>query len=766
MTYDAIRPALIAALALVAHASAQVPAGAPVDEVRLVGLERVSEQLVRSQLEVQPGQPLNPRAVARDINRLYNLGHFSNIRVDSDLINGRHVVTYRFEEKRFIDEVLILGNQKVRDREVRGVLTWREGDSFAQDAYPEERDAILRLYRSKGFLNATVDIRVEEVSASRVRVTYMIDEGRKARVQSVDFEGNTVLSDRRLRKVVKTRRAWWFFGGRFDEATFENDLRQVVDEYGNHGRLEAQVAGTQFDYSPSGKRLAITIRVAEGPEYTVESLDFANNTVFDDDELDRGIKVRAGDVHNRGQVIDDARAVQEGYQDSGYVNAVVTPQVTLDREKKTTYVVHQVNEGDLKYVREIKITGNSVTKDEVIRRWLFLAPGDRFDGALLRASDNQLQGSQYFESSRITFENVLDNPRFINLLVDVDEGRTGSFNFGAGYSTEQGVGGFASIQLNNFDITNWPRFSGGGQRFEARFSIGDQVTQYSISFTDPEFAGYPFSLGFDFFDERIKTTGASSFTQDTQGAQIRFGKVLSPYVQTTAAFRYNEVDISDFFILNPQLRELRDPGATVSTIWSITRNTQDRFFDPSRGAAHNLSLEVAGFGGDNEFIKLQHDSIWYKPLDPDKKWILSYRTREGIAWTYGGSDLVPLQDRYFAGGATTIRGYDTRDVGPKVRRFIWFGDKEAIGGELRVLNTLEVKYKLTDIVRFYGFMDAGGVWLEPSDFDFGDVKYSIGVGLGFDIPRLGPMRFDYGFPLNPDGDQGSGRLHLQTSVRF
>jgi len=177
---------------------------------------------------------------------------------------------------------------------------------------------------------------------------------------------------------------------------------------------------------------------------------------------------------------------------------------------------------------------------------------------------------------------------------------------------------------------------------------------------------------------------------------------------------------------------------------------------------------VAGFGGDNEFVRVEHDSTWYRPLDAEEKWIISFRMREGWATEYGSSDFVPIANRFFAGGTSTVRGYDNRDIGPKVRRFwIWREDEgEAFGGDFRLVDNLELKYKLTDMFRLYAFVDSGGVWYDVSDFDFGDMRYSGGIGFGVDIPRMGPIRIDYGIPINPDEDQGSGRMHLMTGFRF
>ncbi len=742
-------------------------------EVQLVGLERVNDQVVRSKLEVQPGQPFNSRMVSRDIRRLYELGYFSNIVADASLSGDDVVVTYTVEEKRSIDEVKITGNRKVKERAIRGVLTWREGDSFASEAYDDERDAILKLYQSKGFPSASVDIIVEEIGASRVRITYVINEGKKARVKQITFVGNETLSEHKLRKAMKTKHAWWFLGGKYDPDVFEEDLGRITDEYGNYGHLEADVENTDLAFSEDGKRVNVTIYVKEGPQYHVDTLDVAGNVVYDTDEIIDKMKVIPGEVHNKSQVEKDAETINSGYEDSGYVYAGVTPQVTLDRENKTTHIVHRVREGDLKYIREIKITGNSITRDDVIRREVLSFPGERFDGGLLRASQSRLEDTEWFETVRFTLENLDDTEdgRFSNLLVDVEEGKTGYFNFGGGYSSDEGLGGFTELTFNNFDISNWPKFSGGGEQLRLKLNISGKRNQYNISYTNPEFMGYPLIFGVDLFDERYEYDDVGRYTEDTSGAQIRFAKLLSPFVTARTMLRYSDTSISDLpwyaGITYPrEYWDGREGSTTISSIWGITRNTVDTQKDTTSGSRHDLQFEFAGIGGDNNFYKLEHDSTWYWPLDDNRKWILSFRTREGWVDEYGSSDYVPLQDRFFAGGTNTIRGYDSRDVGPKKTGLWGLGETVAIGGELRLLESLEVKYRLNKLLRLYGFVDSGGVWETASDLDFGDMRYSAGIGLGFDIPRMGPIRVDYGFPLNADEDQGNGKLHLQSGFRF
>jgi outer membrane protein insertion porin family len=440
----------------------------------------------------------------------------------------------------------------------------------------------------------------------------------------------------------------------------------------------------------------------------------------------------------------------------------------VDRETKTTSIVHSVDEDELLYVREIKITGNDITKDAIVRRQLTLTPGDRFDGAAMRTSQRTLENTGYFEGTpRLTLEDPTPDDIWTDLLVNVDEGKTGNFSFGAGYSTEERLGAFTEVSLKNFDIMNWPTFTGGGQQFGAKLNIGDVKSSYSISFMDPELFGYPLSGGFDIFSESYKHDDAD-YTEQNQGFQVRGIKMLSPFVGARLSLRYVDTEVTDLPTLGyPTLRMQQDLEITIATIAGLTRNTVDLYRDPGRGSKHDIEVQLAGFGGDNEFYKVKHDSTWYKSIDEDSNWVASFRTREGWVDEYGSSEIVPLQERFFAGGSTTVRGYGSRDIGPRERRFRFFGEDYPVGGDLMFVTNTELKYKVNELFRLYAFVDTGAVWETTSDFDLGDIKYGAGLGFGVDVPKLGPIRIDYGFPLNPDEDQDDGgRLHLATGFRF
>lgn len=741
--------------------------GKVINAIEIKGLEKISQQVVTGQIESKVGQELNSRSVARDIKRIYDLGYFTKVNVEV-LPDGSGVkLVYVVEEEKRIADVKIMGCKKIKARTIEANLKQKRGSAFVPELCEEDRKTILKMYQDKGYANTKVDIITEKIEPGLVRIIYAIDEGKKARIKEIEIEGNVALSDKEIKKAMKTKPAWWFVGGKYDEAKFEADLNNVINKYGDHGYLDAKITHTDVLYTEDGKHLKVKLYVEEGNQYKVKDIQFSKNQVFDTDELEKEIKLSPDSVHNKSQVIEDAKKIEKKYQDSGYVDAVVTPQVTKDESDNTTNVVYNLNEGELKYIKQVNITGNDVTQDDVIRTNILVSPGDRYDGSAVEMSRMRLENLDYFDKIRITLHDDEEDPRYSNLLVDVEEGKTGTFLFGAGYSTDEGVGGFAQLRLRNFDITNWPTFSGGGQQFSARVHIGDRRDRYNISFTDPDIFGYPISFGADVYNESYWIKGGAGYRENQRGGQLRFGKALSLFNTARFAIRVEDVDVSDLpWFINREIRLQTENSTTVSTIFSLERNTLDKYRDPTRGINAILSTELAGWGGDNNFVKVQFDLSWFKALDKQKKWVLMIRTREGWMTEYGDTDYIPLPYRFYAGGTTTVRGYDFRDIGPKIREFGLFGDWIASGGNVRLINNLELKYNVTNIIKLYAFLDMGGVWQEESDIDLSDLRYSAGLGIGADIPKLGPIRVDYGIPLNPDEDQGNGKLHLTTGFQF
>lgn len=728
-----------------------------VKEIVITGNRSVSDQLIRSQLRVRPGQPYRASDIQRDIRRLFDLGYFSDIKADvRETVDGV-IIEYILTERKIIRDVVIVGNRYVNDATLAEVLKAKPGQTYVPGGYQQDQDAIIAVYRGRGFASVNVDVRVREISRTEVELIYTVDEGLKVKVRRIHILGTQAVPERELRRAMRTRPPILrLFGGGYNEDTFRQDLTRILDAFADRGHIDAEIVETRVDYVPGrGNRVDLTIVVSEGPEYVVDQVDLDGNEVYDRGPLLRHTKTVVGDVYNQGQVDAEAEAIQEFYSSHGYILASVASRLDIDREQHTIGVTYSVTERQLMYVGRVLVRGNVKTKDEVIRRELTIHPGDRYDGTKLQTSRERLMRTDYYQEVTVTTE-ATDVPNQRDLVYLVEEQRTGQFNFGAGFSTNDSLIGQISVQQNNFDITNFPTFTGAGQHITAIAAPGTVLSSYRLSFTEPYLWGNPVSGGFDlFFLERE----FSEYDQDTQGATVRLGKRLTDVTSAAVGYTYQIVDISNVDADAPVIIRGEKGETTKSSVsLSYVTDTRDNSRIPTSGARHGGTVEVAGLGGDSEFAKVVQESHWFMPFPLQEDWTLMIRGEVGAAFDYGDNPRVPVFDRFFAGGTGSVRGYDFREVGPRQ-----FGDP--IGGELLTDGTFELGIPLFPIVRGYTFFDWGQVWVDPSDFLDPGLKTAAGVGVGLMTP-LGPMRFDFGFPLNPDDDQGDGEFHLSTGFAF
>ena len=744
--------------------------GKLIKEVRVTGNHLVSDQQVLSHVETKPGDSLDKGAIRRDVRRIFKLGRFETVLVDVTEVEDGIAVTFIVSEKSVTGEIRIIGRTKIKERDIKDTISLRVGEGYDPEIVRKDVEAVLKLYEEKGFPNATAHVDVEPIAPSKVRVTYNIAEGQKARIRAVTIEGNTVYTDAELLKKLKTRKAkLWFIGGIYDEVAFQEDRQRIIYLYEEKGYVEAKIVGTSFDFSPNGKSMFITVEVSEGPQYHVASVNVEGNEVFDDDEIVELLQLKERDVFNPVQLRRDGGAVSTFYSDAGYIYAAARPSYTLDKEKKVAHILYSIQEGELIYLGQIEINNNVKTRDDVIRRELTIYPGERFDLKKIMRSRQKVANLGFFDDKTPT--ELSTRPSEIegaeDLLISVNEKETGAFYFGAGFSSEEEILGSVSLDLWNFDIANFPKFTGAGQRLGLTFQKGTLRESYRLSFTEPYFLGYPLLFGADVFMEKREFVHHNDFSEEVLGTGIRFGKQLSEYVSTSLGLRYQDMEIGDIGDdVSEEIRKEEGYRSTVSLIWAIERNTLDYIFDPTTGSVHRGAVEMAGasVAGDTDFVKLSQDYSRYFPLskaeaDTTPKWVFSIHETTGYVTEYGRSDDVPIFERFFVGGSSTVRGYDERDIGPKSRDVF----DDPIGGNVRFVTNLELSYAITDILRGYIFQDSGTAWPDIEDIDPGDLKFSAGVGIGIKTP-IGPLRVDYGIPINPDSDQGTGRYHFRVGL--
>lgn len=754
----------IPATAFADDAVAAPQAEAAAQEVKAVevqGNHLIATATILAKVKTRPGNPFSQDVLDEDIRRLYATGFFVDASTEVKDYQGGVLVRFILKERPVIAGIILAGNTQIREPAIRKVLTSKENEMLDRRTLKDDLDAIERLYREKGFQLAEVshEVKIDEAT-NKANVTITIIEGKKVVVKSLSFEGNQAFNDRRLRKLMATRRGGFFIPGYYREEVLEDDLEKIRDFYRKAGYSDIQV-DKRVEFDESRRSLAITVVIEEGRQYLVGDIAIQGNTQIAEDELRERLTITTNAPFSQELLRENAVNLQTAYFALGYMTNRVEPDTVLNPDTGKVDITFSITEGGITYVEEVIIQGNTKTRDPVIRREIRVAPGERFDGEKLRRSKERLYNLGYFEE--VTLDTAPgSDPGHRNLVVNVKEAKTGEFSFGGGFSSTDRLLGFAEITQRNFDLLNWPSFTGGGQELKLRGTTGSRRRDLLLSFTEPWAFGTPYLFGFDAYD-RVRDRGDGySFDLGRRGTNLRTGHALSEYNRWDATYRLERVSVQNVSDQASSALKAETGRRSISAVrLQFSRDTRDNRFFPKRGYWAFIAPEVAGsyLGGSRDFWKLTWGGSRF--FEPFKDHVFELTANFGVADSFGDSNSVPVFERFYAGGAETIRGYKERRVGPKDSL-----SGDPVGGESMALATAEYSIPIASFLRGAVFYDVGNVYERFQEFASEGFKSGAGLGVRVKTP-FGPMKLDAGYPVNPDpGEKKSIRFHFSASRDF
>ncbi|MDD4939566.1 MAG: outer membrane protein assembly factor BamA [Candidatus Omnitrophica bacterium] len=751
-----------------AKAQPEGTSGKLVTAIEIKGNKSISSNTIVSKIKTKTGSPYQEAVISDDLKRLYLLGYFSDIKIDTEEYNKGLKVIITVSERPVIDKITFseMTRLTMREEKLKETLKSKETQYLDYPNLAEDANTIRKLYEKAGFSQAQVNYSVGiDKQTGKARVEFSAVEGKRIRIKNIFVEGNKSFPAKRILKLMKTKRAWFFNPGVLKDEVLNEDIERVKSFYHREGFADAVVT-YEVKSHPRKPLLYITVSIEEGKRYLVGSVTVqGNKDIPQKDILARLKECVPGKVFSEEALSGDVVNIQGLYFDRGYISAQVQEATALNSYTGRIDIVYNIMESNVAYVDKIKVRGNVKTKDIVVRRELRIRPGDRFDGEKLKRSKERLQNLGFFEEVKYDTEDTAV-PDKKDLVVEVKESKTGAFSFGGGYSSVEEFVGFVEVEQKNFDWKNFPYFTGAGQDLKVRGSFGTITNSFDLSFTEPWLFDYPVSFGFDAYKRthnRAEDIGYG-YDEDVTGGDVRLGKEISEYLRADLMYRNDTIKITDI-TENASNDLMREYGTnTISSMQlGLTYDSRDNIFDPSRGNILTGSLEDAGgiFGGNKDFWKIFSRASHYLPLVGGS--VLELRGRVGLAKPYGDSDIVPIYERFFAGGAYTIRGYHERKVGP-----IDPVSKDPLGGEAFLVGNVEYLYPVLSFIKLAAFYDAGNVWEKAGDIGTGGIKSGVGVGLRVKTP-IGPIMLDFGLPLNKEpGNEkrGNGRLHFSMSHGF
>ena len=814
------RPRVPRAVVVLAAASLLLPAGGSLlraqtaatggptvrdIEIQYAGPASVSRERILGNMRTRVGQPFNQQAVEDDIRNLYGTGDITNVRIFSEPRGDGVKVTVIVQTRAVVREISINGTRRLRAGSLKKKLTTKEGGILNEEIVEQDRQKILQTYLDRGFsdVNAQANITFNE-QAGTAAVVFTINEGGKSSLRRVIFEGNTHVRTSELRKAMKGTRGKTFYSfidksGRLDDVKLQEDLAAVRELYQNKGYIEAELVETRTRRLPNGDA-ELTVVVREGPQYRVGTLGFEGNKIFTEADIRRFLKMKEGVLYTPKDLKTDVKTIGDYYGSRGYVDARITPE-GQPNGSNTVALRYRVEEGGISYVERVNVEGNTVTKDKVIRRELAVAPGDVFNTVLVETSKKRLENLGYFQKVDTNATDTLV-PGRKDLDVLLEEKKTGELSFGAGFSSIDSLLGQATLSQGNFDLLNWPTFTGGGQKFRASAQYGLRRKDFDISLTEPYFLDYRLALGGSLFyhDTNYSSTSSNDYDQRNIGGSINLRRALTRYISASIEYRLESIRVantnSGSFILSQESGE-RTRSAVRG---GLSYDSRDSVFLTRRGVRVDFSPFLAGgpLGGDTEIYGFNLTASRYQSLPLDTIFLVNGEV--STVDTLGGGDRVPVFDRLYLGGANNLRGYGFRRVGPKDYNGV------PVGGRTLARATAEFTYPVIERVRGAVFYDIGYVnknsWdfkpdspehkrndfpIDPSRTDTdpktpdpnptkndlrnqlfgGGLMMDLGVGVRLDLP-IGPIRLDYGYPLLSDdfNKRTSGKFSFNVGYQF
>jgi outer membrane protein insertion porin family len=716
-----------------------------VKELAVEGNRRVQEAVILGRVRSTLGGPFSTSQLSEDVRSVFALGFFDDVQLRVEDFEGGVKVTFVVVERPFVRDVDFVGNRKASAAELQEKIDLKLGNVYNPVDVQRARERMKDFYEDEGYFEVQITPDIERFADGDVKVVFTIDEGRQMKIERIRISGNRGLTDDQIQDAMETQeRQYYILRGTVQRQRLENDIDRILQLYNDHGYIHARVESHDVAVDREKARVTIHITVVEGAQHRVSTVALSGVTLLPESEVRRQVKLKPGDVFSRAELRDSVRAIEELYSNIGRASVEISPRVEPLPENRIA-VTLEVGEGPTVYVERINIAGNVRSQDKILRRELQMAEGDIFTLRKLQRSRQRLVNLGYFERVEVTTAPGADRTKIV-VNVDVTERPTGLFSIGGGYSSQDSFLGTIDLSQNNF--------LGRGWQLALRLRGGANTQQGILSFTEPWLFDRPLAAGFDLFNVRRQFI---EYDYDSLGGGIRLSHPFEEYWRWNAAYRLSRDEISNIETdLNSALESERGVRVTSLVQGAVSRDSRDNIQMPSRGGTLSLVTDVAGLGGDSQFVKTVASATHFQPI-----WfrhILSGRLEAGYGFGYGDEDL-PLFERFYLGGANSIRSFKSRQISPRDDAGV------RIGGTSEVLGNVEYIVPLPFNIRAAAFFDVGNVYGFDTKFDLTDLRTAVGAGLRWLSP-FGPIRVDYGFNPDPRPGERSGAFNFSVGSPF
>lgn len=744
-------------------------------EVAVEGLRNISKRTVTKAGSAKKGALYERYSVSEDINDISALGNFDKVEVDISRIKGTkkdkqffqpypcHRLTYIVTEKPIFDRLTYQGRKHLGKGAITQAMTLKLKDPFNQAKLDADLARIQAKYAEKGYVNAQIKYELTRVEKENtVEIKLIIDEGPRTRVEAVNINGLHEIPLKKLLAKASNKP-----GKVYKPQNLQRDYVKMMLYGRNQGYAQFMMTEPKLDYNADKSLVSVSYDVTEGPKVDFGTTAFEGSTVFSDAELKEKIYYRTGKLYNQKDFEDTVSAIQEAYADKGYLQARVQPR--YDVQNGLLNISFDISEGGIFYIDNVDVSGYGKTKKYVFTRELSIHPGDLYDAAKIRRSQTKIMNLGFINDVQVDLQPTAD-PQKVDLGFNVVEGRPGMFQAGLAMSSMDGL--YGEVSVNHLNFLN------RAQRLSLRTMFGKEILDYTVSWYTPWIYEKPTSLGVDAFNTRRYrsfVTENQAYTEKRIGGRVKVGPRFNDDIyQLSFGYSFENVDIYDIdpnYMYTPDKKpgEYIEKGKTnISTFNADAAiDTRDNMWDPTRGWRNSLGVALAGgpIGGDLDLWYFNARSIFnHTVLNVGGNYPIVFvlSNKFGSVQPYGRTKYVPPYEKFFLGGADTVRGYERAgEIGP------------VYGGDMYYVMNAELRFPIAregrrNMAQFAFFFDMGNSWDHFDDIDFSlgpnehQFKAGVGVGLRFTTPAL-PIRIDWGYGLNHAKGQDKSHFYFNMS---
>ena len=745
-----------------------------VKDIRVEGIQRTEAGTVFNYLPVKVGETMDDDKATQAIKALYGTGFFKDVRIEAD----QDVLVVTIQERSAIAQITFTGNKSFpTDKMKEGMkqIGLAEGLIFDKSMLDRAEQEVKRQYLAQGKYGASVKTSITPLERNRVAVRFEIEEGAVAKIRGINIVGNQAFTENELHEQFKLTTpdwmTWWNKNDQYSKQKLTADLETLRSFYMNQGYLEFNIDSTQVSITPDKRDIYITTNITEGEKYTVTGIKVAGDTIIPEDELRKLITLNVGDVFNRQKVTGSSKAMSDRLGNEGYAFANVNAIPEVDKENHTVAFTFMVDPGRRVYVRRINLSGNTRTRDDVIRREMRQMESAWYGADKITRSKQRIDRLQYFSDVNIETPAVPGTADQVDVNINVTEKSTGSIMFGAGLSSAEGIVLGVTVNQNNF--------LGTGNRVSAQINTGKVNTVYSLSYTDPYFTPDGISRTLNVYRRDVDTTslGTGTYKTSSYGAGVSFGMPLNERDSVSAGLTFDYTDVT----LDPTSPDqYKRYCGSVNSLgcsnysWMLNlgwaHDTRDNTLFPNEGVHQRILAEVGLPGLDLEYYKLEYKHSWYQPIN--KYMTLMLNGELGYGDSYGTKDY-PYFKNFYVGGVNSVRGYDTSAIGPYIQPQTINGVTNAgyfEGGTKRMVGNAELFFPVPGMkdssqFRLSAFLDMGDVWKSSESVNLSDLRYSAGAGVAWYSP-FGPIKLVFAKALNPAATDRTQMIQFQMGSQF